>query len=749
MDLIAEALQQLTRAWLGKIELACEFRKPFLDVADQCTTFFAGMAGEFWSSQFQEKFLGSPVQQKFKFQINKAFELVALFGPVLFNRNPVRSNNPEQPIDLEIEAFGDPNDPQVQAYYQALVAQQNQEFSRLRITAKLMERYLNYTPDEQPGGGLRQAGESAVTDALVTGRGILRPDAYTFPGSNRKLTGCFYVSYRDFISDPDSRIIDFGNTRWIAIKHTETTWEVERRFNLPDGTLKGKGQAETAEAQAERSAYDLGEWERAKGSTFDMFVWWELFSIGGAGGRLSGIETPLKTALDKYVGDYAYLCLGHGLDWLLNLPLEVARTATPDEVQRRLSWPVPYWYDRRWPVTLFEFYRHPRRAYPIAPMSPGLGELSFLNFLFSRIAKRVWDSTRLMMAVVGSAKKEVEAALNKLSDVGLFSIDDVHQSLDKIISFLNVPEMGKDTWTLASSVMDLFDKRVGLTELWYAVSARQSRTAADVHAKTEKASIRPEYMANKVEDSLSEAAQMEKMAAHWIGVGGRDIAPHIGVVGASLWDQLIVPAPPELIARQMKSKVVAGTARRRNKQLELDNIREIYQADSSLLTAYAQDTTDTRPINALRSRAFDAMGFEPHGMELGPWAPPPADGPDPEQVKAEMEMQRLQMDLQKTQIELQLKQQDTQARQQLEQQAAELEMQLKNLEHSQEMRQDAEVHTQEMVQREEQAAQDLEIERAKASVQAHLAARKAEAQAEAQKIAAKNKPRPQPARGAA
>lgn len=748
MDLAAEALQQLTRAWLAKIKIALEFRKPFLAVADQCTTFFAGTAGEFWSNDFQNRFLGTQVQQKFKIQINKAFELVALFGPVLYNRNPVRSNNPITPLELEIEAFGDPNDPQVQWMFQQLQAQQQAEFARIKVGSRLMERYLNYTPDEQPGGGLRRAGERAVTDALVTGRGILWPGVYQFPGSDRKLTGSFYDSYRNFVSDPDSREIDFGRSKWIARLHVDTTWEVERRFRLPKGSLKGRGAAETAEGQAERDAYDLGEWERQQGNTFDQFMWWEIFSIGGAGGRLAGFDTPMKQALDRYVGDYAYICIADGVEYPLNLPTEVARTAMPEEVQKRLSWPVPYWHDRRWPCALLEFYEHPRKNCPIAPMAPGLGELAFLNFLLSRIARRTWDATRLLTGVAASARKEVEKALNSLDEVGLFPIEDVYESLDKIISFLEVPDITKDAWTLASAVMELFDKRTGLTELWYSMSSSQSRTAADIHAKQEKASIRPDYMAGKVEDWQSEVAQMEKMAAHWGGVSSRDVAPHLGAVGASLWDQLVLTAPFELVARQMRSKVVAGTARRRNKQLELENVTQIYQSDSAMLANYAQATTDTGPINALRAKAFDAMGFDTQDMALGPWAPPPPEGPSPEEMKAQMEVQKMQMELQKIQAEIALKQQDAMAQQDLERQAKELELQLKSLEHAQEMAQDRQRHEQDLDQAEEAAELKLRLEEMKARVQSHLAARKAEAQADAQRTVAKARAS-QPARSAA
>ncbi len=736
-DLAADALRGLTKAWLGKIEIAleCHARKAFLDVADQCTTFFAGTAGEFWSSEFQEKFLGTKTASQFKIQINKAFELVALFGPVLYNRNPVRTNSFPPPISLEPTLFGDPNDPYVQQAFQAAVAQQEQETARLRVGTQLMDRYLNYTPDEQPGGGLKTHGEQAVTDALVTGRGILAPRGYNMPASSRKLTGCFHISYRDLITDPDARKIDFGDTRWIGIRHIETNWEAERRFRLPKGTLKNRTKLESAESQAEREAYDLGEMERQAGTTFDLFEWWELFSVGGAGGRLAGLDTPLKDALDKYVGDFAYICVAKNVEWPLNLPLEVARSASPEEVRRRLSWPVPYWMDRRWPVALLEFYRHPRRAYPIAPMSPGLGELTFLNFLLSRICKRTWDASRLMMAVLGSAKKEVEKALKSLDDSVVFELDDVHKAIDQVISFLVVPDISKDIWAIAAQVMELFDKRTGLTELWYSMSSTQARTATESQIKAEKASIRPEYMAGKVEDFLTDASQMEKLCAHWEGISSRDVQPLLGSIGAKLWDELILSQPPELVAREMRCKVVAGSAKRRNKQLELSNLTELYPGMSQQFTLYAQTTGDSGPANALNDKLCDAMQMDANGLRMQAFMPPQLNEP-------------------------QISQEDQLAAQmQMEQEAHQAEMQRLGESHAQELQQDAEAHEQELEQKQAEAAQALDIELAKARVQAQLTEMKTQSQIEAQrqgaaakaalaKKQAAQKPKPQPATSA-
>jgi hypothetical protein len=47
----------------------------------------------------------------FKCTVNKAAELVQLFGPPLYHKNPNRKATPTKPAMLPIEVFGDPNDP--------------------------------------------------------------------------------------------------------------------------------------------------------------------------------------------------------------------------------------------------------------------------------------------------------------------------------------------------------------------------------------------------------------------------------------------------------------------------------------------------------------------------------------------------------------------------------------------------------------------------------------------------------------
>lgn len=243
-----EFLKPLVTGWLGKINLAIEHKKPFQTVADQCMAFYSAAQGFMWEPDFQKKFLKGKLSPKFKLTIAKAFEFVALYGPILYHSNPIRTCKTRKALDLPRDAFVDPameqavqqvmqqmqqnpqaaQDPmfawQAQQMQQQLAQaeqrfvdashRQNQHNNRNKLTAQLLERYLNYSPGEQPGGGLHRHGQMAVTEALIKGRGCLWVEPYQMPGSKQTLTGSFYDSVDNLLIDPDAE--DLSDAKWIV-----------------------------------------------------------------------------------------------------------------------------------------------------------------------------------------------------------------------------------------------------------------------------------------------------------------------------------------------------------------------------------------------------------------------------------------------------------------------------------------------------------------------------------------------------
>src|SRR5574343_846295 len=119
-------------AWVGKLNKAIRHKKPWAQVAEECEHFFSASTGFLWDPKYKFKFWDTdtgPVKPKFKLTIARAFELVALFGPTLYWRNPIRTaevrDMPELPPDVFRELVP-PIPPQMQQQMQMQMQMQQQ-----------------------------------------------------------------------------------------------------------------------------------------------------------------------------------------------------------------------------------------------------------------------------------------------------------------------------------------------------------------------------------------------------------------------------------------------------------------------------------------------------------------------------------------------------------------------------------------------------------------------------------------------
>ena len=261
---------------------------------------------------------------------------------------------------------------------------------------------------------------------------------------------------------------------------------------------------------------------------------------------------------------------------------------------------------------------------------------------------------------------------------------------------------------MLEKAFELFDKRVGLSELWYAMNpgGATSRTATDVQAKQEKASIRPDHMAKQVDKWMASCAQMEKICAYFSNVAGEDVKPLLGDVGAMLWDQLVTTEDPEVIVRETDASVESNSSKKPNRERDLYNLGQIFTPMSQQLDKHADVTGDTTQINNLNRRMFDALEEDFTGMEMGERQPPQ---PSPEEQQQQMQMQQ-QAEQQQMQQQMAMQQQSTIFNQQMEQATWQAEQARKQAEHDQELQQDQEKHDQDL-------DQDAEMARAKIAMQ--------------------------------
>jgi len=728
---LEDALRHLTKGWLSKIDLAKEAKSHFNEVSEQCTAFFQASVSFMWEPDFRRKFLGTDVAPNFHVTLNKAFELVSIYGPTLYWQNPQRTLTPRKHIELLPELFGvnptlqqqlqqqlqqaqqqmqqlqqasqaaaqqsqagvqaqqqqgvSPQEaqqtasaanPQMQQQQMAMQQaqqqiqqiqqqlQQQEEASKAfatatqgqalkdserKIRSSLLEHWLNYTPGEQPGGGLETHAMRAITESLVKGRGCLMPEVYTMPGSKVKMTGCSYLSVDDLLLDPDATGLGPNECWWMAIKRTNPVWYVERKYGLK-GKLSKSATYETRTGYGERFASDLGDNDRAQGQTQDVITYYEIYSKCGAGHRLSGVNSEYYDAFEK-VGDYVKIVVAPNIDYPLNAPPKKVGESSTEEIKKLLEWEYPFWKDDRWPVICLDYWhRVPEEdpqssAWPIAPLEPGLGELITLNVVVSHIVNRTWSSSRDFIAVLQSAHKDVEKWIKKGQDMTIFPVKEIYGDINKVIQWIQQPQMKADMWQVVTMLTDLFEKRVGLSELLYGMTAQQSRSAADAETKRSQMNIRPDHMAKQVEHWMEQCARQEKMVARW-AIEPKDVSKVLGEVESQLWDKFITNAPVEETVREIECTVAAGSVRKPNKDRESSNMAQVMSVAMPEFSKHADATTDTGPLNKLLDKWGKSIDQDMDDFEIGPRTPPP---PGPEQAQAaqaQQEAQKQQFDLQ-------------------------------------------------------------------------------------------------------
>lgn len=722
-----EFLRPVITGWLGAIKKAEDSKKWFNKVADQCEKFYSADMGFMWKEDFRSTFMSGKAP-KFKITIAKAFEFVALYGPTLFWTNPTRELRPRDKLKLAPEHFLDYGQYAEQAFEQVSQRQQFEDATD-DLRRQLIELYLNYTPNEQPNGGLAAQAKLAITEALISGRGCLWCEEYRYPGSDRTLTGLFYDSNRNLMIDPDAKMSDLSDARWIARKHISPQWEVERKFGYQPGSLDGRGVAESQDSQGRTAD---GE-DRAKGKTYDLVEWYEVWSKCGVGYRLMDLERGkvpeidrIGDAIEKTVGDYAYLCLMEGVPHPLNAHRAEVEQMDAEEMVKAFEWPLPAWIDNKWPLTCLDFYTIPDNAWPMAPLAPGLGELMFLNIMISHLAGRIWSSSRDFIAVAQSAIDDISMKLRDGQDLEILPFNDtLNKSIQEMIQVLQFPEVRYDVWRIIDRVSDMFDKRVGLTELLYGLNPGgvQSRSATDAENKAKYSSLRPDYMANCIDDWMIEGADLEKFAARWF-VKGRDLVPLLGQYGAEMWDRHIVQEDPELVVRNMKARVVVNSSRKPNKEKDAANINQVIQYFLPIFQAISQATGDTSQINALIKLWGDANEMDTSLIEFQ-GQPPETQGPTPEELamqqqQHEGQMQMEQMRLEGEQSKLQMESQAKADEHAMKMQQAEVDLQMKMMD-AQVKQQMAEADIAfkqtEMQMDAEKAAQDMQVDRAKSQME--------------------------------
>jgi hypothetical protein len=649
-------LRPLVQGWLEKIKLAKEHKRPFQEDADEAMNFYDGDNAWMFRSEYsrgEKGFIKGISPPAFRMTINRVWEAVRLFGSVIHHRNPARRCTPReypqvspqmlgifpQPPTPQIGPDGQPvigpdgqpimmPDPMMEMYQQQ--AQQMQLLAERRdLICRLLESYLNYTPNELH---LKEHNRKVVDEALIKGAGCWFTELYQIPGSNTRLAGSFYETFDNVLWDPDAD--DREDILWLARRRCHPKEFVAAKFGLDPEQLKGHAESYDSRSTRKERGYET---KKKMGKTNDLVTYWEIYSKTGFGDRLKDAPKELRGKFDA-LGEYCYIVVCEGVEHPLNirpemLQEEVDETGMAPSLFQAAQWPIPFWAEPGgWPCTILQWHGKPGYSYPISIIKPGIGELRFINYAMSFIATKIATSSQTMIGVAKAADNDLKSKILDSDESG-FKIVEISEaigrSVNDIISVFNLPGVPPDLWSIVAAVTELFDRRVGLTELVYGMSRNQFRSAAEASVKAEQISVRPDDMANSLEDALSELARKEAFLARWL-VQPEDVAPLMGPMAAQAWAMHIQSMELEQVLREFDFRVEAGSARKPNPGTKVENINNAMQ----ILMPVAQGLLQVgQPFlfNALMQDWGRAMDMDVTKYVVPPPPPPPPGGPPPQE----------------------------------------------------------------------------------------------------------------------
>lgn len=310
---------------------------------------------------------------------------------------------------------------------------------------------------------------------------------------------------------------------------------------------------------------------------------------------------------------------------------EPDESGLPNTLFTRTRWPIPFYADNNgWPFTPLQFHRKPGYSWPISHLKPGMPELKFLNWALSFLATRVMVSSKTLVGVAKAAGEDTKSQILKHEESG-FSLVELSETLGRsvndIISVFQMPQVSPEIWTIVQAVSDMFDKRVGLTELTYGLTRNQFRSAAEAQVKSEQISVRPDDMANVLEDAMSLLARREALAARWL-LQPQDVEPVLGPLGTAVWQQMMEQTTIDRLAREYDYRIEAGSARKPNKAGRVETMQMALQTMGPILQPLAMQG-QVGPFNALLTAWADSLDIDASAFLLPEPPPPPPPAADP------------------------------------------------------------------------------------------------------------------------
>lgn len=642
-------LEEVVYQWLQKIKKGVDDKaEKFQDVADECMKFYTGRHDFLYEGGRSKKGAGfyvdaeDKIRTTFRMTVCKPAEMVQLFGPYLYHRNPNRMVTPRKPDIPNLVMMLGAQDPQ---YGQFIQQQFQQRFMYNEARGQLLQFVLNYTPNEF---GLNAESRQAIDEGMLKGRGTVWTELYYPPDSQQLMVGTFYDSVDNLVTDPDADVP--GEYQWIARKCVAPYWELEQEYGLPQGSLKEKATTVSTNHAAKLKSEErskLGGLDMGEAMSTDLVTYWKIYSKMGMGQHLKGLDDKYKKVLDQF-GKHCYLVVVNGVQYPLNLPPHIMRqqiqTAEQlDDLMNRVRWPIPFYADASpgggWPVSMLDFHKVPGCSWPMAHMKPALGELKAIDWIMSFLLNKVKFNSRDLLAIAEEMAEDGVLKIKEGDDYDtLFLKRSLDQKINEMVQFLQFPPMNRDIIEVLGILMEMFDRRTGLNELLYGMTSTQMRSASEADLKGDMIQIRINDMAQTVEEWQTEIARKEAVATR-LFLDGKSVAPIFGEwhdpqngqsgLLSQLWDQ-VVYAPVGVqdanalstVMREFDYRIEAGSIRKPNQQAQMENMDNAAQILVPNLLGIYQATGDPTQLNAFMTDWAKARQFDIENYLFPPMPPP-------------------------------------------------------------------------------------------------------------------------------
>ena len=642
-----DVLRSIAKGWLKKIEHAQKHKKPFTEDAREAMDFFDGPQNWFWKDSYSKGDFGynrSISPPGFRMQVNRLFEAVKLFSAVIYHRNPVRTVTPKAFPYLTPDIVGvQPGDMAGMQQYQMAAQATMQADGVRKAVADMMSRLLNFTPHQLD---LKTHCRRVVDEAIIKGAGVWWTELVEDPGSSTRSVGSFADSVDNLLLDPDAMEIE--DITWCARRCVHPIDVVADQYGLDRNELRAnlEGRSNIRSEDVRDSGGHSDDSRSSKkrvGKTNDLVTYWKIYSKTGFGDRLKDAPADQRGVFDS-LGQNVYIVVAEGVDFPLNVSTKTLseevdpETGLPPALFTSTQWPIPFWSQAGgWPFTMLAFHRKPGYVWPISHVKPAVPEMRFLCWAFSFMAQRVAISCETLVGVSKAADQDVKDQILSQSQAGFKIIElseMVGRSVNDLISIFQMPDMSPEIWKVISAVTEMLEKRLGLTELVYGLTNKQMRSATEASVRSEQISIRPDDMAECVENAMSDLARKEAMASRWLLTSG-DVAQVLGPLGAYAWEQHVASMDIVTIAKEYDYRIEAGSARKPNKQTRIEQMQSALQNLGPVLSGLIGSGI-VDPFNALISDWAESMDLDATKY-LVPAPPPPPpmppqQGPPPQEA---------------------------------------------------------------------------------------------------------------------